>query len=88
MRREATDVQFYRAKLRPLIANAALASTRIDAIDEAAVEEYVRARGRTESRRNLPLATGSINRELATLRRLLRLAHEWRKFSEYHASGF
>ena len=25
-----------------------------------------------------PLAPGSINRELATLRRLLRLAHEWK----------
>jgi integrase len=72
-------VQFYRAKLRTLIANAALASKRIDAIDEAAVEAYVQTRGRIKSRRNRPLAAGSINRELATLRRLLRLAHEWRE---------
>jgi integrase len=71
-------VQFYKAKIKTLLASD-LASTRIDAIDEAAVERYVQARSRTTSRRNQPLAPGSINRELATLRRLLRLAHEWKE---------
>jgi hypothetical protein len=34
-------------------------------------------RARQESRRKRPLSPASVNRELATLRRLLRLAHEW-----------
>lgn len=71
-------VDFYRAKLKTLLANDTLASTRLDNLDEAAIEAYKQARGKAESRRKLPLAPGSINRELATLRRLLRLAHEWK----------
>jgi len=74
-------VEFYRAKLQNLLANERLASRRIDAIDEAEVEAYVQARASVKSRRKLPLSVGSINRELATLRRLLRLAHEWKEIS-------
>jgi hypothetical protein len=74
-------VEFYTAKLNALLANDALASTRIDRIDEAAVEAFVQARSRSKSRRKQPLAPGSINRELATLRRLLRLAQEWKEIA-------
>lgn len=72
-------IGFYKAKLSALLANEQLASNRIDAIDEAAVEAYVQAHGRIKSRRKMALSAGSINRELATLRRLLRLAHEWKE---------
>lgn len=72
-------VEFYRSKLASLLADEALASRRIDSIDEAAIEDYVQIRGKVVSRRGTPLSPGSINRELATLRRLLRLAHEWKE---------
>ena len=72
-------VEFYKSKLASLLASEALTSCRIDCIDEAVIEEYVQGRGKFESRRCTPLSPGSINRELATLRRLLRLAHEWKE---------
>jgi integrase len=62
-----------------LLASETLGPRRIDTIDESAVEAYVQARGKFISRRKLPLSAGSINRELATLRRMLRLAHEWKE---------
>jgi integrase len=71
-------VSFYNAKLKRLLADETLAKTRLDRIDEAAIERYKQARSRTMSRRKAPLSPASINRELATLRRLLRLAHEWK----------
>jgi site-specific recombinase XerD len=71
-------VQFYKAKLKTLLANDSLATSRMDTIDESAIETYTQVRGRITSRRKKLLAPWSINRELATLRRLLRLAHEWK----------
>jgi hypothetical protein len=41
------------------------------------IEEYKNKRSRQVSRRKIPLAPASVNRELATLRRLLQMAHEW-----------
>jgi integrase len=72
-------IAFYAAKLRTLVADPHLGSARIDTIDEAAIERYVQTRSAFISRYNRVLAPGSINRELATLRRLLRLAHEWKE---------
>lgn len=48
-----------------------LADTRLDRIDEGMIESFVRHRRKTVS-------PASVNRELATLRRALRLAHEWK----------
>jgi integrase len=70
-------VQFYKAKLRLLLANAPFAESRLDRIDEAAIQAYVEQRSTGNSRRKKSLAPSSINRELATLKRLLRLASEW-----------
>src|SRR5207249_7130939 len=39
---------------------------------------YTQQRAPTTSRRKKLLSPGSVNRELAALRRLLRLAHEWK----------
>jgi integrase len=66
------------AKLKMLLADETLPSARLDRIDEAMIEAYRQKRTRTKSRRNQLWSAGSVNRELATLRRLLRTAHEWK----------
>lgn len=72
-------VEFYNSKLAALLADNRMAKAPLDCIDEAAIEEYVQTRGRFKSRRGLALSPASINRELATLRRLPRLAQEWKE---------
>ena len=64
-------VQFYAERLARLLDFAPLASSRLDQIDEALIESYVQ-------QRNQKVSPATVNRELATLRRLLRLAQEWR----------
>ena len=65
-------VVFYASKLSRLLEFALIASARIDRIDEGTIEEYVVARRAT-------VGPATVNRELATLRRMLRLAHEWKE---------
>ena len=71
-------IQFYKTRLRRLLADSALADARLDAIDKEAIDAYKQRRTRQSSRYGRPLSPASVNRELATLRRLLRLAHEWK----------
>jgi integrase len=71
-------VSFYKDKLNTLLSVDRLALRRLDRIDEATINSYVQKRIRTISRRHKPLSPASVNRELATLRRLLRLAYEWK----------
>jgi integrase len=70
-------IEFYKSRVRQLC-DSALANQRLDKVDEDAIEKYRQSRARTNSRRGQRLAPGSINRELATLRRLMRLAYEWK----------
>lgn len=65
-------VAFYAAKLSRLLEYAPIASVRVDRIDEGTIEGYVVARRAT-------VEPATVNRELATLRRMLRLAYEWRE---------
>jgi integrase len=58
-------------KLNRLLEYPALSSARLDKIDEALIERYVQ-----ERRKRVSPAT--VNRQLATLRRALRLAQEWK----------
>jgi integrase len=74
-------VQFYKDKLKCLLTFNRLASARLDRIDEALIESYAQRRVRTISRRKKVLSPASVNRELATLRRLLRLASDWKLIS-------
>src|ERR1019366_2664625 len=69
-------VSFYMAKLKTLVKH--LGGRRLDEIEEAEIEQYTQMRAKFKSRRKRPLSPASVNRELATLRRLLRLAHEWK----------
>ena len=71
-------IAFYAEKLTRLLEYDPLASARLDRIDEGLIESYVQQRSRNKGRGNDELAPGTINRELATLRRALRLAYEWR----------
>lgn len=64
-------VSFYARKLAQILKFEALAAARLDRIDEALIENYVQYRIEQVS-------PASVNRELATLRRLLRMAHEWK----------
>ena len=71
-------IGFYKEKLRRLLADRELAGARLDAINEGLIDGYKQRRSRQASRYGRPMTAASVNRELATLRRLLRLAHEWR----------
>lgn len=64
-------VEFYREKLKRLLEYRPIASLRLDQIEEAIIERYVQERRKTVS-------PATVNRQLATLRRLLRLAYDWK----------
>jgi hypothetical protein len=72
-------ISFYNSKLKQLLADETLARLPLDRIDEDVIDAYKERRTKTKSRRKRrPLSPASVNRELATLRRLLRLAPEWK----------
>jgi integrase len=64
-------VGFYADRTVRLLKYRPLAEARLDCIDEALIERYVTAR-------RAVVQPASCNRELATLRRALRLAEEWK----------
>jgi integrase len=72
-------VKFWKEKLNNLLAHAKFADLPLDRIDKAEIDDYKQKRSRTISRLGTPFSPGSINRELATLRRLLRLAADWKE---------
>ncbi len=65
-------IRFYKGKLSRLLAYEPLASARLDRIDEPEIEAYVQYRF-------AQVSATTVNRELATLRRLLNLAKEWKR---------
>lgn len=65
-------VVFYTAKLNRLLSYEPLRGVRADRIDEGLIEGYVVTR-------RASVGPATVNRELATLRRILRLAHEWKE---------
>jgi integrase len=67
-------ISFYKEKLARLLEYEPLAAARIDAIDEALIEGYVQDRRKR-------VAPATVNRQLATLRRALRLAYEWKEIT-------
>jgi integrase len=64
-------VLFYKAQFAKLCEHQPLGSARLDAIHEALIESYVQHRSRGVS-------AATVNRDLAVLRRALRMAQEWR----------
>jgi integrase len=64
-------LEYYAEKLRRLTEYGPLANATLCQIDEALIQEYV-------AKRKSEVSVASVNRELAVLRRGLRLAQEWR----------
>ncbi|MBZ5562333.1 MAG: tyrosine-type recombinase/integrase [Acidobacteriia bacterium] len=64
-------IEFYKSKLQNLLRFTPLAETRLDQIDEGMIESYVQHRQKV-------VRVASVNRELATLRKALRLAQDWK----------
>lgn len=75
---KSETVSFYKEKYRRLLEYAPLANARLDAIDEEMIDAYKQTRRRQLSRYGRVLSPGSVNRELATLSRALRLAKKWK----------
>lgn len=69
-------IGFYAEKLARLLHFEPLRAAKLDRIDEALIETYVQHRRNQQGRKDR-VVPATINRELATLRRLLRLACEW-----------
>src|SRR5437016_3703514 len=63
-------IAFWDQKLTRLLEFTPLASARLDKINKALIASYVQSR-------HGDVAVATINRELATLRRILYLAHDW-----------
>lgn len=63
-------IEFYRLKLDRLLEFYPLAESRLDKIDARLIDSYIQHRRRTVS-------PATVNRELATLRKALRLAYKW-----------
>lgn len=64
-------LEFYAEKVCRLLEFGPLATARLIQIDEALIETYIQAR-------RPRVSPATLNRDLATLRRMLRLAQEWR----------
>jgi integrase len=64
-------IEFYAQQLRRLLEYSPLADSPLDKISEGLIEAFVQRRIQT-------VCPASVNRSLATLRRLLRLAYDWR----------
>lgn len=64
-------VQFYAQQMKALLSYAPLADAQLNAIDADLLSRYV-------AYRSAKVSAASVNRALATLRRALRLAQEWK----------
>ena len=64
-------LEYYAEKLRRLLEYEPMETARLEHIDEALIQEYV-------AKRKKEVSVASVNRELAVLRRGMRLAQEWR----------
>lgn len=76
MCRETATITFYKEKVRRLLENRQLAGLRLNAVNKSTIDSYKQWRTRQSSRYGTPVSPASVNRELATLRRMLHLAHE------------
>ena len=64
-------LEYYAEKLRRLLEYEPMAMARLENVEEALIQEYI-------AKRKREVSIASVNRELAVLRRGLRLAQEWK----------
>lgn len=65
-------IEFYAQQLKRLLDYEALANSRLDRISEGLIESFIQYRIQQK------VMPATVNRALATLRRLLRLAYDWK----------
>lgn len=70
-------IAFYHARLRYLLADEILANCPLDEINQGIIDAYKQRRTKTISNRKAPFAVASVNHELTTLRRVLKMAEDY-----------
>ncbi len=74
---QPNTLMFYRSRVKKLLEDAILSGSRLDEVTSEDIVSYIARRRHSE-----PLAAvATINRDLATLRRALRLASEWNELT-------
>ena len=71
-------ITYYEYGLSRLLEFEPLPETRLDRVDEVLIAAYISRRKAHKKRSGKSLQVATINRELEVLRRMLRLAHEWK----------
>lgn len=74
-------VTYYKNGIKRLLEFAPFRDERLDRIDEKLIAEYVMERKAAKKRNGKTLQVSTVNRELEVLRRMLRLANEWKIIS-------
>jgi integrase len=75
---EERTIEFYEQQMAVLLRYDPLARARLTEIDERMIEDFVQHR-RAQLYRKRPISVATVNRALATLRKLLGMAQEWRE---------
>jgi len=72
-REEPNTLRFYKCRVEKLLQDPILSALKLEVVSTQTVAEYVARLLENEPK----IAVATINRDLATLRRALRLANEW-----------
>lgn len=71
-------VSYYRNGIKRLLDFSPFAEARLNRITEEMIAEYILKRKAAKKRNGKPIQVATVNRELEVLRRMLRLANEWK----------
>jgi integrase len=71
-------VSYYKNGIKRLLESPSFRDARLDRIDEKRIAEYVMKRKAAKKRNGKTIQVSTVNRELEVLRRMLRLANEWK----------
>jgi integrase len=74
-------ISYYSNGLNRLLEFQPLCDVRLDRVDEALIADCIMKRKAAKKRNGNPIRVATINRELEVLRRMLRLANEWKIIS-------
>jgi integrase len=74
-------VEYYETGIKRLMDFEPLANARLSEVDEALISQYIQRRQSEKKKNEQPYQAATINRHLEVLRRMLRLASEWREIA-------